>query len=330
MSDGHDGVDSIALADESIKLLEKFLSREPHVAEAACRIAQRGGRYVLPLLHESAEAISRFRSGAVSAIKFTSLFRQSSFPSSPIMDAASPTEFSLRVNRLLFSVIGALGYLPAGYATEAYGALPQNITPTGSNKSLETMTTAKCQGHTDVCDGLFPFEATSHDEIQSPEILALLCIRNPASVPTFVLPLKRILSNLSLDQTNLLQQELFHVLPQESFARSRKGRDLALLVYHKGRAHFRYSNSKISTTNPDAADVLKAVHSIVQAGQSESRILLRPGDLLIINNRTALHGREDIAAKFDGSDRWLIRSYGFSAVAWMMKTAAGREDMFEF
>lgn len=36
-------------------------------------------------------------------------------------------------------------------------------------------------------------------------------------------------------------------------------------------------------------------------------IVLEPGDVLIINNRRAVHGRRSFAARYDGSDRWLKR-----------------------
>ncbi|MDE9566909.1 TauD/TfdA family dioxygenase [Xenorhabdus bovienii] len=42
-------------------------------------------------------------------------------------------------------------------------------------------------------------------------------------------------------------------------------------------------------------------------------VALSPGDALILNNRICLHGRSAISdtAKFDGTDRWLVRIYGY-------------------
>jgi L-asparagine oxygenase len=36
-------------------------------------------------------------------------------------------------------------------------------------------------------------------------------------------------------------------------------------------------------------------------------IVLRPGDMLFLNNRRAVHGRAGFTARYDGEDRWLKR-----------------------
>lgn len=39
------------------------------------------------------------------------------------------------------------------------------------------------------------------------------------------------------------------------------------------------------------------------------QILLEPGDLIIINNHLAVHGRSAFTPRYDGHDRWLRRFY---------------------
>ncbi|MGH7192320.1 MAG: TauD/TfdA family dioxygenase, partial [Candidatus Saccharimonadales bacterium] len=39
------------------------------------------------------------------------------------------------------------------------------------------------------------------------------------------------------------------------------------------------------------------------------RIVLQPGDVLFLDNRKCLHGRESFDPRFDGFDRWLVRVY---------------------
>jgi hypothetical protein len=38
-------------------------------------------------------------------------------------------------------------------------------------------------------------------------------------------------------------------------------------------------------------------------------VTLDEGDLLVVDNRRALHGRVPFEARHDGSDRWLLRAY---------------------
>ena len=37
--------------------------------------------------------------------------------------------------------------------------------------------------------------------------------------------------------------------------------------------------------------------------------MLDAGDLLVIDNRRAVHGRSKFRARFDGTDRWLQRTF---------------------
>ena len=38
-------------------------------------------------------------------------------------------------------------------------------------------------------------------------------------------------------------------------------------------------------------------------------MVLEPGDLLVVDNAVAVHGRSPFRARFDGTDRWLQRSF---------------------
>jgi L-asparagine oxygenase len=50
-------------------------------------------------------------------------------------------------------------------------------------------------------------------------------------------------------------------------------------------------------------------------------VRLRPGDLLAIDNRTAVHGRTTFSPRFDGYDRWLRRAF---AITDLRRSEAGR------
>ena len=50
--------------------------------------------------------------------------------------------------------------------------------------------------------------------------------------------------------------------------------------------------------------------------------MLEPGDLLVIDNNVAVHGRTPFVARFDGTDRWLQRTF---VVADLAPSAADRD-----
>ena len=54
----------------------------------------------------------------------------------------------------------------------------------------------------------------------------------------------------------------------------------------------------------------------------ETSVVLEPGDLLVVDNNVAVHGRSPFTARFDGTDRWLQRSFVVADLA----PSAGERD----
>ncbi|MCY1383429.1 hypothetical protein D9M69_715540 [compost metagenome] len=39
-------------------------------------------------------------------------------------------------------------------------------------------------------------------------------------------------------------------------------------------------------------------------------VVVKPGDILLVNNRIGLHGRSEVGGEAGGESRWLLRTYG--------------------
>jgi L-asparagine oxygenase len=65
----------------------------------------------------------------------------------------------------------------------------------------------------------------------------------------------------------------------------------------------------VRATTPQAEQALAAVHTVLQRPGVVQSVCLTPGDMLVVNNRKALHGRTPFTPRFDGRDRWLQRCY---------------------
>jgi alpha-ketoglutarate-dependent taurine dioxygenase len=52
--------------------------------------------------------------------------------------------------------------------------------------------------------------------------------------------------------------------------------------------------------------------------------VLEPGDLLVVDNHRCIHGRTPFAARHDGSDRWLQRSFVVDELAPSAPDRVGR------
>ena len=62
----------------------------------------------------------------------------------------------------------------------------------------------------------------------------------------------------------------------------------------------------------------------------QSGVVLEPGDLLVIDNHVAVHGRSPFTARFDGTDRWLQRTFVVDDLAPSAAERRGRVIVTEF
>ena len=56
-----------------------------------------------------------------------------------------------------------------------------------------------------------------------------------------------------------------------------------------------------------AADALEQLRRLVR--DAHVAVTLEAGDLLVVDNAVAVHGRSSFPARFDGTDRWLQRAF---------------------
>jgi alpha-ketoglutarate-dependent taurine dioxygenase len=53
-------------------------------------------------------------------------------------------------------------------------------------------------------------------------------------------------------------------------------------------------------------------------------VVLEPGDLLVVDNTVAVHGRSPFPARYDGTDRWLQRAFVVADLAPSAAVRSGR------
>jgi hypothetical protein len=73
-------------------------------------------------------------------------------------------------------------------------------------------------------------------------------------------------------------------------------------------------------TDTEADDALRALAQVVQA--HHTGLALQAGDLLVVDNNVAVHGRSSYEPRWDGYDRWLQRSMAVTDLA----PSAGERD----
>ena len=69
-------------------------------------------------------------------------------------------------------------------------------------------------------------------------------------------------------------------------------------------------------TTGETAEARAALDELAAAvAERQRRIVLEAGDLLVVDNSRCVHGRSPFSARFDGTDRWLQRSFVVESLA---------------
>jgi hypothetical protein len=168
-------------------------------------------------------------------------------------------------------------------------------------------------------DAFHPFRA---------DYTILMCLRNEQRAATRVVFIDDI--KLAPDVLDQLRQHQFTILPDISHSHGYNlatsgvadGNQVAFERIERSQADpsrmavltgdeawqqicvdFAYMPAKLHSDAANAA--LGALRlAIEQAGRS---VVLTPGDILILDNRRCVHGRDSFGARYDGTDRWLRR-----------------------
>jgi L-asparagine oxygenase len=201
----------------------------------------------------------------------------------------------------LLAVATQLGE-PVGYVQEHGGGLVQDIVPERGNATRQTSTssTVTLAWHT---------ETAFHPH--KPRYLLLLCLRGDAAAATHLCSITRLLPHLDARTVAVLRQPRFRTRPDESFrgpdSPGALGPPMAIVSGTDAEPVFTYDEDLMEGVDDDARAALEVLGREVRAHASS--IVLEPGDLLVVDNHRVVHGRSPFGARFDGTDRWLQRTF---------------------
>lgn len=147
----------------------------------------------------------------------------------------------------------------------------------------------------------------------APDHLLLWCNRGDASVATYLYPLAAALDEAAPELVAALQRPVFRHVPDYEFEvgnRRAVGPAVPLLWWADGDARVRFDPDFLANEASDSADI-QAQAQAAEALFDRHRVAvtLRPGDLLVFDNRRVLHARGAYHPRYDGTDRWLQCMY---------------------
>ncbi|MGW4769090.1 TauD/TfdA family dioxygenase [Nocardia sp. NPDC004278] len=193
---------------------------------------------------------------------------------------------------------------PFGWQGQQGGRLVNNIVPSPGHEHEQSGASSRTllSPHTE--DAFHPDRAN---------LLMLACLRNPDHVGTTVSSVRR--TELSDDERRLLRAPTLPILPDVSY----------------GTGHEHYRATPLPTlwdteSDGDTADLTlryDPAYTPLDDADPEFRLAyarltaelervcataaLAPGELLLVDNDVAVHGRVPFTARYDGTDRWLKR-----------------------
>ena len=169
-----------------------------------------------------------------------------------------------------------------------------------------------------------------------PRYLALFCLRGNAEAHTTMASVFDIIDALP-DATRqatvaVMFEPRFRTSVDASFLppgrEDELGEPHALLSGTLDEPTFIFDADLTVGIDVDAERVVAAIKTAI--ADATTSVVLTPGDLLVIDNNRAVHGRSAFTARFDGTDRWLQRAFIVSDLAPSASDRRGRVIITEF
>jgi L-asparagine oxygenase len=232
-------------------------------------------------------------------------------PSSPTTPAIKDdtSEFTL------LTVARRLGQ-PVGYEPELGGQIVQNIVPTQAAAERQVSTSSKVQL-------MFHTEAAFHPH--RPRYLLLLCLRGDPAAVTTLSSIHEVLPHLPADVRDTLFHPRFRTAVDESYLHGRSnvlGPPMPVLSGSREFPSMVFDADLMVGVDTAADRALQELSAAV--AQLQTGVVLQAGDLLVVDNSVAVHGRSPFTARFDGTDRWLQRTFVVSDLAASAADRTGR------
>jgi alpha-ketoglutarate-dependent taurine dioxygenase len=215
----------------------------------------------------------------------------------------------------LLTIARRLGH-PVGYQPEHGGDIVQNIVPTRSAASRQTSTSSRVEL-------MFHTEAAFHPH--RPRYLLLLCLRGDPSAITTLSSINDVLPRLDDATIDVLFERRFRTAVDESYLHGKRnvlGTPMAVLSGTRQRPSMVFDADLMVGVDSEAELALQALGGAVVSCQHG--VVLEAGDLLVIDNSVSVHGRSPFTPRFDGTDRWLQRTFVVSDLALSAADRVGR------
>ena len=206
-----------------------------------------------------------------------------------------------RIQSMFISIIGEM----ISYEAEGYGRLFQDIVPVQSMSHNQTSigSSVELEIHTE--------QAFSK---LRPDILSLACIRGDPLAQTYILPISYIIENMNEKEREMLQLPLWKTgvdlsfkLNGDEFIEGDIRGPLCIINGEKDDPHLIFDQDLMFGIDEESDKLVKKIVDIYYNYRQHHN--LQSGEIILVDNNHAVHGRSPFSPKYDGNDRFLIRCF---------------------
>ena len=147
-----------------------------------------------------------------------------------------------------------------------------------------------------------------------PDFLCLACLRGDPQAYTYILPVQVLIEHLTPEEQTLLREPLWTTgvdlsfkLHKKEFLEGDLRGPMPILYGPTHDPHLRFDQDLMRGLTENADHMIKKIVEIYYAHRLRHR--LEPGEIMIVDNRRAVHGRSPFSPRYDGQDRFLIRCF---------------------
>jgi L-asparagine oxygenase len=296
-------------ADEAARLLRlaRTLAADPAVEPLAFCAQARAAARCVP--RRVAASLRRFAvDGGVGASLLVAGLPVGRVPPTPTNNGSHVGETTelARVQAILGSVLGEL----IAYEAEGAGRLFQDVVPNPAlaDRQQSQSSAVELECHTE--QAFSPLR---------PDWLSLACLRDDPRAVTYLMSARALTAALPHADIARLREPLWELEVDESFRHAAEfvlGEHRGPVPVVHGPAHdprIVFDSDLMSGVTSDAHALLAEIARAYP--RLRSAHVLRAGDILFVDNRRAVHGRSPFAARYDGTDRFLVRGFVVASLA---------------
>jgi L-asparagine oxygenase len=221
----------------------------------------------------------------------------------------------------LLGVAALLGEA-VGYIQEHGGDVVQDLYPLAASANRQVSTSSNVQ---------LAFHTETAFHPHKPRYLVLLCLKGDPAARTTLCSVAAVEPLLDPSTLQLLSEPRFRTGVDESFGTTSwmtPAHPVIRRSADRNVEEFTFDGDLTIGIDTEAQDALERLAEAIFAAQTA--VVLRSGDVLVVDNHRAVHGRSPFPARFDGTDRWLQRTFVVTDLAASQHERVGRVIVTEF